>query len=149
MMDRGINMMINKHIVKFNTNRFKKYSFGLLLIAFGFRLTSCANTGRYNTQKGALGGAGLGAIAGQIIGRDTQSTLIGAGAGALIGAVVGNAQDQKDQETRDNRKEYQTTQTEPVVYDSEAPPGRWITVPGRWNRNNWIPTHRQWIPVNP
>ena len=65
-MDRGINTMIKKHTVKFNANCLKKYSFGLLLIAFGFLLTSCANTGRYNTQKGALGGAGLGAIAGQI-----------------------------------------------------------------------------------
>jgi outer membrane lipoprotein SlyB len=148
-MDRGINMMINKDIVALNTNHLKKYSFALLLISFGFLLTSCANTGRYNTQKGALGGAGVGAIAGQLIGRNTQSTLIGAGAGALLGAVVGNTMDQRDQETRDNQKEYQTTQAVPVVYDSEAPPGRWVTVSGRWEGNRWIPAHRQWIPVNP
>lgn len=47
------------------------------------------------TQKGALFGAGsgaiVGAIAGQAIGRDTKGTLIGAAAGAALGAGGGAA----------------------------------------------------------
>lgn len=40
---------------------------------------------------GALVGGAGGALVGQAIGGNTQSTLIGAGAGALLGAVVGSA----------------------------------------------------------
>ena len=66
---------------------------GIVLLA---GLGACApiDPDRYNTQKGALGGAAAGALAGQAIGRDTESTLIGAGVGALIGALAGNAVDQ-------------------------------------------------------
>ena len=41
------------------------------------------------TEKGAIGGAAAGAIAGQLIGGDTKATLIGAGIGAVGGAVAG------------------------------------------------------------
>ena len=40
-------------------------------------------------------GTGLGALAGQAIGRDTKSTLIGAGIGAGVGYMIGNEQDKK------------------------------------------------------
>lgn len=40
---------------------------------------------------GALVGGAGGALVGQAIGGNTQSTLIGAGAGALLGAVVGSS----------------------------------------------------------
>lgn len=43
--------------------------------------------------KGVLLGAGGGAIAGQAIGRDTESTLIGTAVGTLIGYMVGNEMD--------------------------------------------------------
>ena len=43
--------------------------------------------------KGLLLGAGGGAIAGQAIGRDTQSTLIGTTIGTLVGYMVGNEMD--------------------------------------------------------
>lgn len=43
--------------------------------------------------KGLLLGAGGGALAGQAIGRDTQSTLIGTSIGTLVGYVVGNEMD--------------------------------------------------------
>jgi outer membrane lipoprotein SlyB len=39
-------------------------------------------------QEGAVGGAAVGAIAGQLIGGNTTSTLIGAGVGALGGALL-------------------------------------------------------------
>jgi len=35
-------------------------------------------------------GAGVGAILGQVIGRDTKSTLLGAGIGAVLGGIAGN-----------------------------------------------------------
>lgn len=55
-------------------------------------LLSCAATTQQEkgTQVGAATGAGLGAILGQAIGRDTKSTLIGAGAGAIVGALAGS-----------------------------------------------------------
>ena len=55
-------------------------------------LISCAGTTNQQrkTQEGALIGAGVGAILGQIIGGDTEGTLIGAGIGAALGGVAGN-----------------------------------------------------------
>jgi outer membrane lipoprotein SlyB len=44
------------------------------------------------------GGAGLGAILGQAIGRDTKSTLIGAALGGTLGYIVGNEMDKYDRE---------------------------------------------------
>jgi hypothetical protein len=40
---------------------------------------------------GALIGGGVGALAGQALGRDTKSTIVGAAGGALLGAAVGTA----------------------------------------------------------
>ena len=67
-------------------------------------LVSCTSMSsrRYNTQKGAAIGAGLGALTGQALGHDTGSTLIGAGVGTLMGAIVGNAIDQSHQAAIDN-----------------------------------------------
>lgn len=66
-------------------------------------LASCAAlpVDRYNTQKGAAVGAGLGALLGQAIGRDTEGTLLGAGIGTVVGAITGNAVDQGQQATRE------------------------------------------------
>jgi osmotically inducible lipoprotein OsmB len=63
-----------------------KYWKGLALIAsIGLLATGCQTT---SAQSGAMWGGGVGAIAGQLIGGDTESTLIGAGAGALGGALL-------------------------------------------------------------
>jgi uncharacterized membrane protein len=51
--------------------------------------TTCANM--TPAQKGAIGGAAVGAIGGQIIGGNTTSTLIGAGAGTVGGALINDA----------------------------------------------------------
>ncbi|MBB3236190.1 glycine zipper 2TM domain-containing protein [Phyllobacterium endophyticum] len=40
---------------------------------------------------GALIGGGVGALAGQALGRDTKSTVVGAAGGALLGAAIGTA----------------------------------------------------------
>ena len=50
-------------------------------------------TGCNKTEQGASFGAGIGALAGQAIGGDTEGTLIGAGIGALLGGAIGNDQE--------------------------------------------------------
>ena len=81
----------------------KKYHLVILSLTLSFFLVSCAHypPDRYNTQKGAAVGAGTGALIGQAIGGNTESTLIGLAAGTILGALVGNAVDQDYQAARD------------------------------------------------
>ena len=81
----------------------KKYILFFLILSVMFLSVSCATVpqDRYNTQKGAAIGAGLGALLGQAIGRDTEGTLLGAGIGTVFGAIAGNAVDQDYQAARD------------------------------------------------
>jgi osmotically inducible lipoprotein OsmB len=60
-----------------------------LLIAIPMLFCGCA--GMTAAQKGAVGGAGLGGVAGGLIGGSTKATLIGMGAGALGGALLNDA----------------------------------------------------------
>ena len=46
-------------------------------------------------QTGTLAGAGIGALAGQLIGGNSKATLIGAAVGAGAGYLIGNSQDKK------------------------------------------------------
>jgi surface antigen len=126
---------------------------GLVILALVIALTtaSCATEG-YNTQRGAAVGAALGAIAGQAIGRNTAGTLIGAAGGALAGAIIGNAHDQAYYDRRLAASEQGAYRATPAPNGSayaEAPPGEWVTVPGRWVNGKWVPSHREWFPVNP
>lgn len=123
----------------------KAASLVLVLIAVLALLTGCASEG-YNTQKGAAIGAGLGAIAGQVLGNDTASTLIGAGAGALVGAIGGNAVDQNVQNQQRNTG---TAVASPGTAGLQDPPGRWVEMPGQWAGGKWVPAHTVWVPVNP
>jgi uncharacterized protein YcfJ len=75
----------------------KRLGYAVVVLTAILFLISCANPHRYNTQRGAAIGAGVGALAGQMIGRNTKGTLIGAGVGTLLGAIVGNAVDQEHQ----------------------------------------------------
>ena len=75
----------------------KRIRYAVVALAAILFLISCGNPNRYNTQRGAAIGAGFGALAGQMIGRNTKGTLIGAGVGTLLGAIVGNAVDQERQ----------------------------------------------------
>ena len=76
---------------------------GLLIVIVLAFLISCASTypERYNTQRGAAIGAGLGAISGGLIGGNNKSALLGAGVGTFLGAIVGNAVDQHHQIVRE------------------------------------------------
>jgi uncharacterized protein YcfJ len=88
-------------------------------------ITSCASPQhRYNTQRGAAMGAGLGAVAGQAIGRNTEATLLGAGIGTLLGAIVGNAVDQSRQASMEALK----TNKRVVYYDNQG--GAVEAIPG-------------------
>ena len=79
-----------------------KKNLTILLLSLMLLSVSCATTpDRYNTQKGAAIGAGIGALLGQAIGRDTEGTLLGAGIGTVVGAIAGNAIDQDYQAARD------------------------------------------------
>jgi len=84
----------------------KRYRIVILTLAVSVLLGSCAYypygpNGYYNTQAGAVVGAGTGALIGQAIGGNAESTLIGLAAGTIIGALVGNAVDQNYQAARD------------------------------------------------
>lgn len=83
--------------------KMKKYHMVILTLALSFLFVSCAHHphDRYNTQEGATIGAGMGALIGQAIGGNTESTLIGLAAGTILGALVGNAVDQDYQAARD------------------------------------------------
>ena len=63
---------------------------GALVLAAGVMI---GLTGCNDAQSGSLLGAGIGALAGQAIGGDTEATLIGAGVGAGAGYIVGNESD--------------------------------------------------------
>jgi hypothetical protein len=69
-------------------------------------------------------GAGLGAVAGQAIGRNTESTLLGAGIGTLLGAIMGNAVDQSHAAAR----EAAVTNKRVVYYDDRG--GAVEAIPG-------------------
>jgi outer membrane protein OmpA-like peptidoglycan-associated protein len=69
-------------------------SMGVVACAAAVLLTGCAAT--TSQQKGAGTGAVIGAVAGQVLGRDSKSTAIGAGLGALGGYIwTKNMEDKK------------------------------------------------------
>ncbi|MDY8110386.1 glycine zipper 2TM domain-containing protein [Fulvimarina sp. 2208YS6-2-32] len=58
-------------------------------LTLSFAAAGCTTEDRY-TGGGALAGGAVGALAGQAIGGNTESTLIGAAIGTAGGAVAGN-----------------------------------------------------------
>jgi hypothetical protein len=113
---------------------------GVILFVLCLTISACAGTG-YNTQKGAAIGAGIGALAGQAIGHDTESTLIGTAAGTLLGAITGNAVDQRVAAYK--TRPVHSGQACAGFEDTHA--GRWVRVPGQWVRGRWVPAHRVWV----
>lgn len=95
----------------------------LLIFIFIIINTLSCSAQRYNTQTGALFGAGIGAITGQAVGRDTRSTLIGAELGTILGSIIGNAADQNAAAARER-----TSGNRVPVYDHNYR-GNFETVP--------------------
>ena len=101
-----------------------------LVLTLMIAVASCAAPQhRYNTQRGAAIGAGVGAVAGQAIGRNTEGTLLGAGIGTLLGAIMGNAVDQSHQAAR----EAAMTNKRVVYYDDRG--GAVEAIPGPVNQH--------------
>ena len=69
-----------------------------LLICSLIFLTSCADSQYSKGQQGAVGGAAAGALIGQMIGHDTEATLLGAAIGTVLGYIVGNEMDKYDRQ---------------------------------------------------
>ncbi len=85
-----------------------KSFFNFCIVVICASLISCASlqtNQEQGTAIGAGGGAVIGAILGQAIGKDTEATLIGAGIGAVIGGLTGNQvgryMDLQEKELRD------------------------------------------------
>jgi osmotically inducible lipoprotein OsmB len=79
-----------------------KIRFALLAVA-GLALGAC-ETGPYSqtspqVRNAAVGAAG-GAVAGQLLGGDTESTLAGAAIGGVGGALVGAEQERRQMEAQ-------------------------------------------------
>ncbi len=75
------------------------------------------------TQEGAGWGAGVGALAGQAIGGDTEGTLIGAGVGALIGGAIGNDQEKQQRIDEQQRQADGATMRRTTVHETLNPDG--------------------------
>ena len=84
-----------------------------IVVAGSLFSAGCQVTGDKQADA-AITGAGVGALAGQLIGGNTKGTLIGAGIGALGGAVIGGQQKTND---RVNQIEAQQN-TEIVVIEN-------------------------------
>jgi len=97
----------------YSEGKMKRYYLVLTMAVLSLLIVSCATypPGRYNTQVGAVVGAGTGALIGQAIGGNAEGTLIGLAAGTIIGALVGNAVDQDYQAARDAAQ-----YNKPVIY---------------------------------
>lgn len=91
----------------------RKMVLSVFVLALSALFASCAGQpGQYyNTQTGAVVGAGTGALLGAAIGGSGTSTLLGLAAGTIMGGLVGNAVDQNNQAVRE-AAQYQR----PVVY---------------------------------
>ena len=66
----------------------------LMVVAVGLGLAFVAGC-ESDAQTGALLGTGVGALAGQAIGGDTEATLIGAAVGGGAGYMIGSERDKK------------------------------------------------------
>jgi uncharacterized protein YcfJ len=91
----------------------------------------CGNGQASDAQKGTVLGAGIGALAGQAIGGDTEATLIGAAVGAGAGYIIGNEQDKKKAQKHDYSQPTPLTGTKWKVISlamKNKPQYEWITV---------------------
>ncbi len=71
--------------------------FALVTVFAGLIGLACLLSGCNDAQSGALIGAGIGALAGQAIGGDTEGPVIGTAVGAGMGYMIGNESDKANQ----------------------------------------------------
>lgn len=136
----------------------------LSLLVAAFLTAGCASD-RYHTQRGAVVGAGLGALYGQAIGHDSESTLMGTALGGLLGAMVGNYEDQWMQKQKAQRlqspayrmrvREYEYARSGggTVARQGYQEPaaggvrGQWVMVPAQNVNGLYVPQHQAWVPL--
>lgn len=100
----------------------KKYRLYAVFLTLSLVLVSCAYypyqyaPPDYNTQVGTTLGAGIGALLGQAMGGNTESTIIGMTAGTILGALVGNAADRANQAAIDAAQYHKPV----IVYDEDG-----------------------------
>ena len=70
----------------------------VLCLLFSISILFNASAEMTATQKGAAGGAVVGAAAGGLLGGSRKTALIGAGVGALGGALLNDAKQTKEKE---------------------------------------------------
>ena len=80
-------------------------------------------------QKGAMGGGALGAVAGQLLGGNTEATLIGAGVGALGGAILNDQVDKSKRESYDQGYNQGYNQGAQNSQSAPPPPPNYNTAP--------------------
>ena len=68
----------------------KKLSAMVLALSLSVAIAGCTST-----EKGAVVGAAGGALVGQALGGNTESTIVGAAVGGIAGALIGNSLDRK------------------------------------------------------
>jgi hypothetical protein len=78
-----------------NTRTSRRYSNASVLTIYVCATIVTIGGCQTRTQTGTLAGAGIGALAGNLIGGDSKATLIGAAIGTGAGYLIGNAQDKK------------------------------------------------------
>lgn len=84
-----------------------------------------------SAQTGTALGAGIGALAGQAIGGNTESTLIGTAVGAGVGYIIGNEKDKKAAQNHNYNAPTPLTGTKWKVVSlvmEDKPEYEWMTV---------------------
>ena len=84
-------------------------------------ITAQASDHRHNDIRGVVVGAGGGALLGQAIGRNTQSTVMGTAIGSVVGYLVGSEMDRRSGYS--NNVVYHREQ--PVRYEYYEPVGQY------------------------
>jgi outer membrane lipoprotein SlyB len=130
---------------------------GISLCLSAVLFAGCEGTGP-NTQRGAVLGGALGALAGGIIGNNSggrtwQGAAIGGAAGALAGGTLGNAADHENGSVYGQEKPQVAqaapapvvVQTAPATPPPPPPPQTVVVVPAA-PRTVWVDTYRAWSP---
>ncbi len=95
----------------------------ILIVGMVFLASACQTT---PAQEGAMWGGAVGAVAGQLIGGNTESTLIGAGAGALGGAILNDSL--SDQREKGRQEGYNAGYQAGQAQSNTAPRGYTPTI---------------------